>query len=404
MHLSLFHANRRTTLALATLALCGLSCAAMAESSTVKIGALIPLTGSTASDGAWLMRGHELAVAEINARGGIRALGGAKVSLMVGDTQSKPEAGRSETERLIESEHVSALIGAWGSAVTTVAAQSAERSQVPFIITSAISDMLTERGQKYVFRVAPKSKWAADDIGSFIEHLRSVGRQVTKAAVIYEDGPYGQSLSTNYKAMLVAKKTPLVADETFRTGTSDLSTQVSKMRAAGADLVLMGAYVNDSIVLFRALGAQSYKPTVIGYGSGHVQPALLQVGKLVEGSFALAEWMPDLPKESVKNFVAAFEAKYKTTPSPSSAQAYVATWAVAEAMEDAKSAAPDAIRKALASIKRTSGPTTLLPSSDFSFDSTGQLKVGFVGVQVIDGKFVSIWPRELAVQAVASPK
>jgi len=100
------------------------------------------------------------------------------------------------------------------------------------------------------------------------------------------------------------------------------------MRAAGADLVVMTAYVNDSIVLFRTMASQNFKPLVIGYGQGHVQPALLQAGKIVEGSFGVVEWMPDINKESVKKFVAAFEAKYKAMPPPTSAQAYVSTWAI----------------------------------------------------------------------------
>jgi branched-chain amino acid transport system substrate-binding protein len=140
---------------------------------------------------------------------------------------------------------------------------------------------------------------------------------------------------------------------------------------------------------------------VVGYGSGHVQPALLQAGKLVEGSFALSEWMPDLPKEAAKKFVSSFEAKYKMSPSPSAAQAYVATWAVAEAMEQAKSAKPDAVRSGLSAVKARTGATTVLPSAEFGFDASGQHKVGFVGVQVLDGKFVTVWPPEVAV---AKPK
>ena len=99
---------------------------------TIKIGALVPLTGVTASDGGWLVKGHELAIEEINARGGIRSLNGAKVQLVIADTQSKPEAGRAEAERLVERDKVSALVGAWTSAVAVVVSQVAERNAVPF--------------------------------------------------------------------------------------------------------------------------------------------------------------------------------------------------------------------------------------------------------------------------------
>ena len=193
--------------------------------------------------------------------------------------------------------------------------------------------------------------------------MKTRGTAVNKVAIIYEEGPYGQSVADNYKALFAAKnysRCGLI--ESFRTGVSDLSTQVTKMRAAGADVVVMAAYVNDSIVLFRAMASQNFKPLVIGYGQGHVQPALLQSGKSVEGSFGIVEWMPDINKESVKKFVAAFQAKYKVMPPTSSAQAYVSTWAIAEAIEQAKSSKPQAVRDALATLKATTGPTSLLPS------------------------------------------
>jgi len=343
------------------------------------------------------MKGHELAIEEINAKGGIRSLNGAKLQLVVGDTQSKPETGRGEAERLIDREKVSAIVGAWSSAVSAVVSQVAERNEVPFVITSAVTDNLTEKNLKYVFRVSPKSKWAVEDVGKFLDMMAVRGSPVSKAAIIYEDGPYGQSVAANYKKMLAAKNIAVVADESFRTGVSDLSTAVSKMRAARVDVVFMASYVNDSIVLFRAMSAQNFKPMVMGYGQGHVQPALLQSGKAIEGSFAIAEWMPDVNKDASKKFVTAFEAKYKVIPLATSAQAYAATWAVAEALEKAHSATPAAVRDGLAALKEKSGPVSLLPSDEFSFDAAGQHVVGNVVVQVINGKFVTIWPEAVAV-------
>jgi branched-chain amino acid transport system substrate-binding protein len=362
----------------------------------VKIGVLVPLTGDAASDGAWLMKGHQLAVDEVNARGGIRSLNGAKVELVVSDTQSKPETGRSEAERLVD-ENVSALVGGWSSSVCAVVSQVAERNSVPFVMTSAVADNLTEKNFKYVFRVAPKSKWVVEDAGRFLDYMASKGTRISKAAIIYEDGLYGQSVANNYKIILAAKKIAVVADESFRSGVSDLSTQVSQMRAAGADVVLFAAYVNDSIVLFRSMAVQNFKPLMLGYGGGFVQPALLKSSKAVEGSFGIVEWMPDVNKDAVRNFVTAFEAKYKLYPStPSAAQAYAATWAVIEAIESSKSTKGPAVRDGLSALTSKNGPETLLPINEFAFDANGQLPVGNVVVQVINGKFVTVWPSAVA--------
>lgn len=394
-----FRLIRRTAAIFAAAVTLGVTGSSHAQQ-VIKIGVLAPVTGGSASDGAWLLKGHEMAAEEINQRGGIKSMGGAKVALVIADTQSKPETARGEAERLIEREQVSALTGAWASAVSSVVGQVAERAAVPFVITSAVADNLTEKNQKYVFRVSPKTKWGAEDVGKFIDYMRSRGVPVTKAAIAYEDGPYGQSVAANYKIVLEAKKVQIVADESFRTGTSDLSTQVTKMRAAGADVVMMAAYVNDSVVLFRAMAAQNYKPLAIGWGQGHVQPALLQTGKAVEGSFAIVEWMPDLRKDAVSKFVAAFEAKYKTLPPPTSAQAYAATWAIAEGLEKSRSAKPADLRDGLAAVKTSTGPVSLLPSNEFSFDSAGQHVVGNVVIQIIDNKFVTVWPPSVAVKPI----
>ncbi|WP_163893164.1 ABC transporter substrate-binding protein, partial [Proteus mirabilis] len=81
-----------------------------------------------------------------------------------------------------------------------------------------------------------------------------------------------------YKTYLPEQGIQFVAEETFRTGSADLSTQAAKLKASGADLVLIVCYVDDETVLLRALAAQQYKPLVLGYGGGHVHPTLLQLG------------------------------------------------------------------------------------------------------------------------------
>jgi len=370
----------------------------------LKVGVLVPMTGATAGDGARLLKAHELAAKQINEAGGIAGLGGTKVELVVADTQSKPEVGRSEAERLISRAGASVLLGAWASAVTIPSMQVAERYRTPFIVTSAVTDSITEQKLQFVFRVSPKGSWAAKDVIDFIGFLRQKGQKIEKVALAYEDGPFGQTVSKGYKAGLPEKGIAIVAEETFRTGSPDLSTQAAKLKASGADLVLIVCYVDDESVLLRALAAQQYKPMVLGYGGGHVHPTLLKLGPLVEGAFGIVEWMEDVKKPASETFVKTFKAAYGEAPLSNSAQAYAATWAVALAADAARSREPLAIRDALRKLKLPSGPASLLPNDALAFDENGQNIVGNVMSQVIDGNFVTVWPEAVASKQIKFAK
>jgi branched-subunit amino acid ABC-type transport system permease component/ABC-type branched-subunit amino acid transport system substrate-binding protein len=377
---------------------------AHAAPAPLKIGLLVPMTGATAADGERLRKAHELAAREINAAGGIAALGGAKVELVIADTQSKPETGRSEAERLISRHGVSAVLGAWASAVTMPSMQVAERHRTPFIVTSAVTDSITEQNLQYVFRVSPKGSWAAKDVANFVRYLRTQGTTIERVALAYEDGPFGQTVSQGYKTTLPQQGIPVVAEESFRTGSADLSTQAAKLKASGADLVLIVCYVDDESVLLRALAAQRYTPIVLGYGGGHVHPTLLQLGPLVEGTFGVVEWMPDVRKPATEKFVQAYEALYGMAPLSNSAQAYAATWAVALAAEAAASRDRTALRDALRRLEVRQGPASLLPNEALAFDEHGQNQVGNVVSQVIGGRFVTVWPESVASQPLKLPR
>lgn len=370
----------------------------------VKIGVLVPLTGAHAGEGSWLLKGHKQAEADINAAGGLKGFGGAKVQIVVGDTQTKPEASRSEAERLIEREGVSILIGGFGSATTIPAAQVANRNKVPFLVLNAVTDNITEQGMKYVFRLNPKSKWYADDVAGFLKYLKGKGQSVERVAIAYEDGPFGQATAKSYKAMLAAGGFNLVAEESFRTGTPDLSTQVAKLKAVNADVVLTACYVSESAVLLRGMTAQQYKPVVVGFGGGHIAPALLKVGEPAEGTFGVTEWMPDMKKPAAVAFTASFTKTYGEAPQNNTAQVYAGTWMAALAIEAAKSTDREAVREALAKLKVASGPASLMPDDLLDFDTEGQNKIGNIMAQVVDGKFVTVWPEAYASQPFKAPK
>src|SRR2546430_3525450 len=130
---------------------------ARAQAKEVKLGYILPVTGPLAFEAQLSLNGLQLAVDEINNAGGVKALGGAKLTLLSGDSQNKVELGNSEAARLID-QGISVLIGPFSSLVAYSVRQVAEKNKTPFMLLAAVADNLTEGGLKYVFRVQPNGK------------------------------------------------------------------------------------------------------------------------------------------------------------------------------------------------------------------------------------------------------
>ena len=144
--------NRRsfvvgTTAGAATLAAASLGFPHVAfAAGTVKIGLIHPVTGFLAFPGAQLRYGSQLAIADINAAGGVKSMGGAKLEALLGDSQTKPQIGAAEVEKMHEA-GVHAFSGCYQSAVGIAASAAAAKYNIPFSIDVGVSDKLVTRGQ-----------------------------------------------------------------------------------------------------------------------------------------------------------------------------------------------------------------------------------------------------------------
>src|SRR5476649_153837 len=133
---------------------------ARAQAAPVKIGVLHPVTGFLAYSGNLCRVGARLAVDEINAAGGIKSLGGARLEAAYADAQSKPEVGVSEVEKMNEA-GVSAIVGSYASAICLATTQAAAKYNIPHVVDVGVADQIVERGLKNIFRFAPGYKVVA---------------------------------------------------------------------------------------------------------------------------------------------------------------------------------------------------------------------------------------------------
>lgn len=377
-----------------------------ASGGTVKVGAIYPITGDLAKLGEENKNGLQLAIDEINAAGGIKSMGGAKIDLVWGDTQGKPEVGISEVTRLVQNENVVAIIGAYQSGVTTPSTQEAERLSTPFIVSMAVSDKITERGFKYTFRICPKASWYAKDQVTFVKDLKDlVGLDVKKVALLHEDTDFGESTAAGQKKYLQDAGIEMALEVKYPASAADLTTEVSKVKAVNPDAVLTVTYLNDSVLIARAREALGMTNVpFIDAAGGTVDPEFIkQLGQTAEGWFTEIEYTKYAAgAETLNNN---YKAKYGADITGNGAYAYQAGYVIADALERAGSADRNAVRDAIAKTDMPAGPKMILPTDKLVFDEQGQNPSAplFV-VQVQGGELIPVWPAAYAAKPIVLNK
>jgi branched-chain amino acid transport system substrate-binding protein len=375
------------------------------EPETVKIGGLWPLTGELAKMGEDVSNGVKMAFEEINAAGGIKSLGGAKLELVLGDSQGKPDIGISEVERLIEQEGVAAMIGCYQSAVTLPATQAAERLKTPFVVDIAVADEITERDFEWVFRVGPKADWYTRDQVQFVQDLEEmVGYKVEKVALLHEDTDFGESSANGQKKWLEEAGIEVLLEVSYPSNAADLTTEVSKVKDAGPDAVLTVTYLNDAVLIAQArekLGMTDI-PFVDDAG-GAIDPAFIErLGDTAEGIMTVVEYSKYI--EGAADLNDRFRERYGEDITGNSANSYQAGLVMADALERAGSIEKEAIRDALMETDIPKGPMMVLPAERLKFGEDGQNQFArFLVGQIQNGELIPVWPAELAAALVDIP-
>ncbi|UJX40917.1 ABC transporter substrate-binding protein [Desulfovibrio sp. JY] len=374
---------------------------AAAADKVIKIGNVEPMSGPSASVGVQGKQAREMAIEEINAAGGIKSLGGAKLDLVYADSKSDPTVGVSETERLINTEKVNILTGCWNSAVTYPATQVAERYGIPFVVPVAVRDTITERGFKNIFRVAAKDSWWVRDQFRFLKDMQAeTGTKLNTIAFVFENGDWGTGFAEKWRKLAEKDGYKVVLDEPYPSTATDLTPVVTKLKAANPDIVMLVSNAADAILLTNTMAEMQLKPKVVlTSGGGHADPKFLEnTGDNAMGFFDEVEWNTDVNKPGAKETNAKFKKKYGYDMTGESVDAYASMYVIADSLERAASTDPAKLREALATTKLTTGPAMIVSYDGVEFDKNGQNKnAGIVIVQVakVDGKpqRVTVWPK-----------
>ena len=231
-----------------------------AQTPGVKIGLLHPVTGALSYSGQQGRIGAMMAVDEINAAGGIKALKDAKIDPMLGDAQSTPDGGTAEVEKMNAAE-VSCIVGGYASSICLAVSQAAARYDLPYAVDVGVADSIVTRGLKNTFRFGPGfgviSKAALDNLVTIND---AAGKPAKTVMIVHEDSLFGSGLAKLLNAQLPAKGFQILETIAHPTPTRDFNTVVLKIKAQNPDLVIPANYYNEYVLLARTMLEQHVRP------------------------------------------------------------------------------------------------------------------------------------------------
>jgi branched-chain amino acid transport system substrate-binding protein len=399
-------------------ALAGFPAVLRAQTPTFKVGVVHPVTGPIAEPGQACRLGAQMAADAINAAGGIKSLGGMKLELLVGDTQSKPDVGRTEAERVI-GQGAQMLMGSFDSGSTAAMVPVTQQRRIPFLVDIAAADPITanvakavKEGQQkvqYVYRNFPTgTSFGRKAVQYFGEIFHEAGVSPKRVVLMYCNDLFGQNNAKGFQAAHAAAKPSwdIVDVIPWPEPPQDLSTEVSRAKAAKPDIIAPITRPASAQLLLPEIRKQRLDILgIVGPGS----PGLYEAGQLAALKEDLEYVMSSLPWANFKNprtqKVAEDYLKRSggKTFDTNSGYSYDGMMLIADILERAKSADPDTIVEAIKKTNYTNG--LMLYAGPVVFNEIGDNPNAVTTmVQILGQKPVAVWPKEAALQKFVFPR
>jgi branched-chain amino acid transport system substrate-binding protein len=389
-----------------------------AQGPTVRIGVIHPVTGPLAEPGQACRTGAPMAADEVNAAGGIKALGGARLELLLGDTQSKPDVARPEAERLVNA-GAQLLMGAFSSGDSAAIVPVAQQRQIPFLIDISAADPITanvaksvKEGQQkvqYVYRNFPTGAMFGQRAVQFMgEIFKEAGISPKRIVLLYANDLFGQVQARSFQAAHKAASPAwdIVEVIPWPEPPADLSTEVARLKAAKPDIIAPITRPASALLLLPEIARQRVEALgIIGPGS----PGLYEAGQIDKLKGDLELVMDNVPWPNFKNPRArrvAEEFGKRTggkTFDTNSVFSYDGIHLLADVLERAKSTKSDAVVDAIrqtrfaGNLAVSVGPVVFNEIGDNPNASTAM-------IQILGQKPVVVWPKDAAEQKFVLPR
>ncbi len=367
-----------------------------AHSESVKVGVILPLTGTLGSFGSMARRSFVLAADEINTRGGVK---GMPLELHVADTAGNPRLARDAIQKLVLENQVAMVVGGVSSSVAWAAATSCQERKLPFLITTAAADKITEQGWTYVFRLnAPSGEYSLAMEG----FLKEVG-DIRAVAILHENTLFGFDTAREWLDRFRKLGFRISIKWGYDEGTTDFRPILSRICAKGPDMIYMISRVKEAAMIMCQVQELGLNAKLFAGGTQDFLTPLFrsEAREAAEYVCSTALWMPSVPYPGARTFHERFLQKHSLPPDYHGAQAYAAMHVIADAMGRAGSFGGSAVRQALS---ETDMMTVYGPVRFVSYGrKTQQNRVPAFLVQWQDGNREIVWPRNLATTGYVYP-
>jgi branched-chain amino acid transport system substrate-binding protein len=398
---------RKFTTVLASLALAlSLGVAAPAAAQTeVKIAVIAPTSGPWARQGDLMVKGANLAIEHINAAGGIKALNGAKMKLLVFDAGDSVEKAKNAAQRMVAQEpDLVGATGSWLSSFTLGVTEVTERAELP-VLTLSYSDQITARGFKYVFQTSmPGGAQAIAAMPAILKLAEAAtGKKAATVGIIQDNTAATVAFAKPMREGGLAKLgLKLVVDETFTPPLSDCTPLIQKVRSARPEvLLLLPTAISDDkmcIEKMHEFGLGRGRVPVISNGAHFGTPDMLKNAskELLEGVMTIVGNWPAKGQEKIsEEFVKKTGEPWLTQDSLST---YGDMWIFKEALEKAGAADKKKVAAAIRAMDSRDGSAKFFPGGRMKFDEAGRrVDADLVIVQWQNGVPVTVYPEASAV-------
>jgi branched-chain amino acid transport system substrate-binding protein len=376
----------------------------------VRIGVLAPTTGANRAAGNEALHGAELAAALVNGEegsvtlagvgsAGLAGLGGAKLTVVSANTQSRDEVAAVEAARLVTEDRVVGLVGAYDATVTEVASQRTERLGVPFMNGDSTAGYLTERGLDWFFRTGPTDRMFGE---AFLSAVReTAGPDARKIAVVYADDRPSNVVANLVQELAEEGGFDLSAKIGFDPAGSPVPAVVQLRNQANQPQAVfaVASKPGDAARLIRAFGQARYSPPgLLAFGTGFSSSAVVaSVGADGEGVLASTAWSREIAGRSsiAKPVMELYEERFGAPMGETAAGTFTALLVLAEAIDNAGSVDPQRVRAALLNVD-IPGREMIMPWSGVRFDGSHQnAAADGVVEQRVQDVFRVVFPGEL---------
>ena len=367
-----------------------------APAGAVKVGIVLPLTGAEAKFGEIEKRSFDMAVEEINAKGGIK---GEKLELIIEDDTGRPEVGRSVVEKLISKDKVVMVGGGYSSSVTYAVAGVCQQNKVPFLVNTGSADNITSSGWDYIFRLNPP----VSEYAGAIESLLTDVIKPKTVAILHENTLFGTSGAKSFDETCKRLGYQVVLKEGYEAGGIDFKPILIKVKQLNPDVVYMVSYIMDASLLMKQAKELKLAPKMfIGGAAGFTLPEFAKnAGDASEKVVSATLWHQVLRYPGAMEYFNKYVKKFNQDTEYHGAEAYAAAYVIADVLKKAKSRDSADIKDALA---KTSMMTVFGPVKFISYGKMkNQNKLPTYVVQWINGKLELVWPANLATKKFVYP-